>query len=138
MHKWAEQTTMNCVYMNVFNCLFRVHFGLQPLSVHARTLTHLHRVSRVDARRCVLFRGVRQVMDTSCLGRESVCLGMMKSSTCPHSSSPLHILIIANLQTYSKGHTRTHTCTFRPPPPQLTPLPQIYTSVKILSAVARY
>lgn len=50
-----------------------------------------------------------QVMDPTCPGRESVCLDMMKSSTCPHSSSPLHILIITNLQTNSRGHThRTH------------------------------
>ncbi len=72
-------------------------------------------------------------MDPSCPGRESVCLGMMKSSTCPHSSSPLHILIITNLQTYSRGHTHTYT---DPPPspgtlPQPTPLPQTYTWVKM-------
>ena len=49
-------------------------------------------------------------------GSQSV--GMMKSSSCPHSSSPLHILIITNLQTYSKGHTHSET---NLPSPALSP-----------------
>lgn len=72
-------------------------------------------------------------MDPSCPGRESVCLGMMKSSTCPHSSSPLHILIITNLQTYSRGHTDTcrpsHLPVSHGQLPRPTPLPHTYTSV---------
>lgn len=63
--------------------------------------------------KCVFFRGARWVMDTSCPGSKSVCLRMMKFSTCPHSSNPLNILIITNLQTYSKGHTNVSS--FLPP-----------------------
>lgn len=99
---------------------------------------HIHNthsvISRVDT---ATHRGARVflevlgwVIDPSCPGRESVCLGMMKSSTCPHSSNPLHILIITNLQTYSRGHTharrQTHTHISLP-----KPLPPTCTSVKI-------
>lgn len=72
--------------------------------------------SRVDPgpnRGMCFFEVLSRVMETSCPGRESVCVGMMKSSTCPHSSNPLHILIMANLQTYSRGHTHVH---IDPPP----------------------
>lgn len=114
---------MNCIYMKTFLTgvlWFATWEHLSHTAEYSHTHAHIHRES-FKGRSChtqrgvFFFRGVGQVMDPSCPGRESVCLGMMKSSTCPHSSSPLHILIITNLQTYSRGHTHTHTQTKLPP-----------------------
>lgn len=74
---------------------------------------------------------VGQVMDPLCPGRESVCLSMMKSSTCPHLSTPLHILIITNLQTYSKGHT------VLPPTPTLNSTIQLHTQLSQRTTISQ-
>lgn len=116
MHlSYAQRTDLtDCI----FTCFFKplLPSAIQPIKM-TEMYAHVHvsavpRIYPAHTEMYGCFLGARWVMDTSCPGRESVCLCMMKFSTCPHSSNPLNILIITNLQTYSKGHTNTCASSF--------------------------
>lgn len=96
------------LHMHLYQQILILFLHIRTLA-HAYILPHAGNFKGTPCSRGLCLGGVGQVMEPSCSGRGSVSLGLMKSSTCPHSSSPQHILIIPHLQPNSRGQTLTPT-----------------------------